>query len=119
MLKKIKRKLKMFYLMSLMLTVNALPAFADEYGIPVVTDASSLGSKIVALVQSVGMPIGGAILFLSVCLCAVDMMLYKFNPEKKSSAMTGLMYVGGGGILLGSALFIAGFLIGTGQTLSN
>lgn len=98
----------------------SLPFAAAAYaeGGPVAAvDAGALGQKIVDLVKTVGMPIGGGILFLAVCLIAIKMMLGALNPDKKANAMEGLLYVGLGGVILGGAMFIAGAILGIGGKL--
>jgi hypothetical protein len=92
-------------------------ASAADYGGIDVTDGGSLGTKIVEVVQAVGMPIGGGLLFLSVVAVAIMMMTSAFKPDKKASAMSALGYVAGGGIILGAAMFIAGALLGIGEKL--
>lgn len=95
------------------------PAYAanSDYGGLQVTDGGTLGQKIIQVVQTVGMPIGGGLLFLSVVAVAIIMMTSAFKPDKKASAMGALGYVAGGGIILGAAMFIAGALLGIGEKL--
>jgi len=95
-----------------------LPAAAEGKNMPVeVQDAASFGEKLVEVFKAVGIPVGGAILFISVCIIAVNMMMYGINPEKKASAMSGLLWVAAGGALLGGAMFIAGAILGIGERL--
>jgi len=89
-------------------------AFADDYTIDPKTGAE-LGNKIKELVTTVGMPVGGAILFLAVAFVAIQLMLSGGKAEKRAETMSGLMYVAVGGILLGGALFFAGALLGIGS----
>ncbi|MTI84404.1 MAG: hypothetical protein FH756_10965 [Firmicutes bacterium] len=107
---KISPTLSLFFL-------TAKSANAANYGGIDVTDGGSLGTKIVEVVQQVGMPIGGGLLFLSVVAVAIMMMTSAFKPDKKASAMGALGYVAGGGIILGAAMFIAGALLGIGEKL--
>lgn len=87
------------------------------YAVEVQT-ATGLGERIVGLIQSVGMPLGGAFLLLAVVIIAVKLALASTGVSgKKEDAMQGLMYVAIGGIILGGALFITGALLGIGQGL--
>ncbi|RJO62789.1 MAG: hypothetical protein C4542_02175 [Dehalococcoidia bacterium] len=98
--------------------VLTMPFAAAAYAEPVTpVDATTLGDKIAEIVKTIGMPLGGAILFLAVCLIAIKMMLSGINPDRKADAMSGLFYVGLGGIILGAAMFVAGAILGIGQKL--
>jgi hypothetical protein len=91
-------------------------AFADEFTIDTKTGID-LGNKIKELVTTVGMPVGGAILFLAVAFIAVQLMLSSMHgqSQKRAEVMGGLGYVAIGGILLGGALFFAGVILGAGS----
>lgn len=114
-------RIKAVYYALVIFTVNlifALPAYADDNEIPDV-DPGSFAGKIIGLIKDIGMPIGGAILFVSVCLIAVKLMISGFSSDarSRSEAMGGLIWVAGGGIILGAAMFLAGFFLGIGEKL--
>jgi len=88
-----------------------------ESSVPINVSPETFGQTIVELVQKIGMPIGGAVLFLSICFVAIKIMTSAFNPDKKISAWEGLYQVAIGGIILGGALFLAGFFLGIGDQL--
>lgn len=99
-------------------TASRRAALAQEY--PIETqDATSLGTSIVELIKSVGMPIGGAFLLLGVVVIAVRFVLISIGSGKREEAMQNLLYVAIGGIVLGAALFISGALLGIGQSLGE
>jgi hypothetical protein len=77
---------------------------------------SSIASSIVTAIQEVGMPLGGALLLLSVIITAVQIIISRFNPGQRENAMSNLWYVGLGGILLGGALFFASLFYNIGGT---
>ena len=82
--------------------------------------SSDLPNALVNLINTVGMPLGSAVLFLSVVIVAIEIMISSKNPQKRGDAMQGLLYVGIGGIVLGAALFITGALMGMGtEGLAN
>ncbi|MGB9825898.1 MAG: hypothetical protein ACPLRU_04420 [Desulfofundulus sp.] len=92
----------------------AVPATAAEVK-PLTPE--TLTEKIIDLVQKVGMPVGGALLFLSVCVAAIELIMARGRPEKRAETMTGLLYIAIGGIILGGALFFAGVFLGIGQNV--
>ncbi|NPV74299.1 MAG: hypothetical protein HPY89_11115 [Pelotomaculum sp.] len=89
------------------------PAFAE------ITpgDPKQLSEKIIKLVQDVGMPVGGALLFLAICVGGIELMLSRGKPEKRAETMSGLLYIAIGGIILGGALFFAGVFLGIGKNI--
>ena len=100
---------------SLLVFVSSVASAQESYGGVALKDPATLGEKVTDIVRDVGMPLGGAVLFFSVCAVAIQIMLSRINPEKRSEAMSGLMYVVLGGALLGGAMFIAGAILGLGQ----
>lgn len=80
---------------------------------------SSLATNIASAIQAVGMPLGGAVLLFSVVITAVQIIISRFNPGQRESAMSNLWYVGLGGILLGGALFFASLFFNIGGTYFN
>jgi hypothetical protein len=109
-----KLKLLKISVMSFVYTLGVPAALAA----PVESqDPSAFGEKLVEVFKAIGMPVGGAILFISVCIVAVNMMIHGVNPDKRANAMSGLLWVAGGGIILGAAMFIAGVILGTGEQL--
>ena len=106
----------LFVLSSLLsVFVSSMASAEESYGGVALKDPATLGEKVTDIVRDVGMPLGGAVLFFSVCAVAVQIMLSRINPERRSEAMSGLMYVVLGGALLGGAMFIAGAILGLGQ----
>nr|WP_243137636.1 hypothetical protein [Desulfofundulus thermobenzoicus] len=91
----------------------AVPAFAELQS----QDPSQLTNRIIDLVNKVGVPVGGALLFLSVCVAAIELIMSRGRPEKRAETMSGLLYVAIGGILLGGALFFAGVFFGIGKNV--
>lgn len=91
----------------------AAPAFAEVEA----KDPKQLTDKIVDLVNQVGVPVGGALLFLSVCVAAIELIMARGRPEKRAETMTGLLYIAIGGIILGGALFFAGAFLGIGKNI--
>lgn len=112
-----KRVKNLFLYAYVMFFCALLPSMAcaeGEFPIDIRTGAD-LGNKIKELVTNVGMPIGGAILFLAVVIVAVKLMLSGGKAQERAETMSGLMYVAIGGVLLGGALFFAGVILGIGS----
>ncbi|MTI80057.1 MAG: hypothetical protein FH758_04090 [Firmicutes bacterium] len=112
-------KLKVVSTMLATNLVLANTALAEDYGGIGTKDASSLGETITTLVKDIGMPVGGGILFFSVCIIAIKLMVTSGNAKKRAETMEGFMYLGIGGTLLGGAIFIAGALLGIGESLGS
>lgn len=105
------------FLASISLAVPQAFATLSGSGSLQVQDASSLATKLEQLVNSVGIPVGGGILLISVCVAAIELMIARGRPEKRAETMSGLIYIAIGGILLGGALFFAGLFFGIGRSV--
>jgi hypothetical protein len=114
-LEKVNHKL-LFLWTTVMCWLWATPMAMATDPLPVVT-GSDLTDKIKNLVQEIGIPVGSSILFLTVCIVAVQLMLTQNNPQKRADTMSGLLYIAIGGILLGGALFFAGVFYGVGKEI--
>jgi hypothetical protein len=90
-------------------------AVADDFGQVQVKTPDTFTNSFFTLLTKYGMPLGGAILLLSMILIGVRIMLSAINPRQKAEAMEALLYVIIGGIILGGALFFAGLAVGIGQ----
>ena len=110
MLKRIKMRLVLIYT-SIMVFMCTLPALA---GIEVQT-AETFQDKLIGVVEAYGIPIGGGILLICVCVLGIKMMTGSFNSQKREETMGAFPYVIGGAVLFGGGLFFAGILLGIGQ----
>jgi hypothetical protein len=79
-------------------------------------DYNALFNSLSDLLTGYGIPIGGAILFASVCWVAVQIITSRFNPGRRESAVNNLLYVGAGGIIFGGVMFFASLALGIAQT---
>lgn len=79
----------------------------------------SFVTKVRDLLVQVGMPIGSVVLVGSLIVVAAKLMTAHGSAGKKAEAMEGLFNVALGGVVLGGALFIAGFLLGVGKWLTK
>jgi len=109
-LKRIKMRLVLIYT-SIMVFMCTLPALA---GIEVQT-AETFQDKLIGVVEAYGIPIGGGILLICVCVLGIKMMTGSFNSQKREETMGAFPYVIGGAVLFGGGLFFAGILLGIGQ----
>lgn len=82
-------------------------------------EPEAFADKLVDLVQSLGVPVGGAILLLSVVILTVRVMLAQGRPEKMAETMQGFGWLCVAGAILGAAVFIAGVILGIGQRLGS
>ena len=79
-------------------------------------DYNALYTSLSDLLTCYGVPIGGAILFASVCWVAIQIITSRLNPGRRESAVSNLLYVGAGGIILGGIIFFASLVLGVAQT---
>ncbi len=79
-------------------------------------DPNALGSSLMDLLTTYGVPLGGAVLLASVCWVAVQLITTRFNPGKRENALDNLMYVGAGGVIFGSVVFFASLILGIART---
>jgi hypothetical protein len=91
-------------------------AFAANYTIPT-QSGEDLGRRIHDLVINIGLPVGGAILLLSVAFMAVKLMLSALKSDKRAEVMEGFVPIAIGGIILGGAMFFAGVILGIGDRI--
>lgn len=115
MLKKVRSYVSALLFALFMFAAKAAFAAAN-YTIPT-QSGEDLGVKIKNLVMSVGMPVGGAILLLSVAFMAIKLMMSAFKADKKAEVMEGFMPIAIGGIILGGAMFFAGVILGIGSNI--
>lgn len=92
------------------------PAYADK--ISDVT-ADQVNEKIFGLIQPMMRPLGAIIIFVAIAITAVKIIITANNPEERARAMSALPYILGGGLLLGGAALIAGFVMGQYSTLGG
>jgi hypothetical protein len=86
-------------------------ACADTAGITEQT-ADTVGEKIVDIASEIIMPLGSAVIFISIAIAAFKIITTSNKPEDRASAIGSLPYILGGGLLLGGAMVAAGFVIG-------
>ncbi|MFU0783844.1 MAG: hypothetical protein ACFWT2_12280 [Thermoanaerobacterium thermosaccharolyticum] len=126
MLKKVIARISAF-LTSLYVSiqVGTIKALAAQDGTTdIKADVSSVTNNIENSIKAVAMPIGGLLIFLSVVLVAIRIIVSHYNPNKRSEALGGLMWVALGSAILGASFLIAGWIIsvttgGTGSLLTK
>jgi len=71
-----------------------------------------VGSKVVDVVKEITIPLGSAVIFISVVISAFKLIATAGKPEERGKVISSLPYIIGGGIALGGAILIAGWIIG-------
>ena len=74
--------------------------------------ADEVATKVVDLVKGITTPLGSAIIFISIVVVAFKIIATANKPEERAKAMGSIPYILGGGLMLGLALMLAGFVIG-------
>jgi hypothetical protein len=74
--------------------------------------ADEVATKVVDLVKGITTPLGSAIIFVSIVVVAFKIIATANKPEERAKAMGSIPYILGGGLMLGLALMLAGFVIG-------
>lgn len=93
------------------LAAQAPVALAETAGISQKT-ADEVATKVVDLVKDITMPLGSAIIFVAIVIVAFKIIATANKPEERAKAMGSIPYILGGGLMLGLALMLAGFVIG-------
>lgn len=96
-------------------TVNILAlksaALAQTSGISQKT-AEEVSTKVVELVKGVTIPLGSALIFIAIVVSAFKIIASASKPEERAKALGSMPYILGGGLLLGGAFVVAGWIIG-------
>jgi hypothetical protein len=71
--------------------------------------------KVVDVIMEVSGPIGFVFILGGVVLIALKLMAQHNNPNKRSEVISGLPWIAGGSILLGTALTVANIIFQLGQ----
>lgn len=74
--------------------------------------ADEVAKKVVDITKEITVPLGSAIIFISIVVVAFKIIATANKPEERAKAMGSIPYILGGGVLLGLALMLAGFIIG-------
>lgn len=74
--------------------------------------ANDVATKVVNLVNDITKPLGSAIIFISIVVVAFKIIATANKPEERAKAMGSIPYILGGGIMLGLATMLAGWIIG-------
>lgn len=109
MLKKI-RNVVLLVMAVLFTSVGTAGATGTE-GIDTVTPAEVF-NRLRNVVDDVLTPLGGFLIFLSVVFVAFKLITTANKPQERADALASLPYIAGGGILLGAALLLTGFILG-------
>ncbi len=82
--------------------------------------AEDTASSLVTLVKDSIQPLGALIILVAIVIAAVKIIITANKPEERAKAMESLPYILVGGVLLGGAMLISGFVVGLmGQAGGN
>ncbi len=110
-----KRKtLAVILLVMFLATLSAPVAFAAG---PPALSADDLGNKVTNLVQTVAKPLGGAVIFATLVFAFFRLAVTANNPQERAKTVQSLGYIVVAGVGIGAAIFIAGFIMGLGNSL--
>ena len=74
--------------------------------------AEDVASKLVKLLNDIIQPLGAFVIFTAVAWTAFQIVTTANRPEERARVMGGIPYILGGGVLLGGAMLVAGFVVG-------
>lgn len=112
-MKKIINKIKLAVLTVTIFIFNTVTAYADG---PISAESpDQVSNKIYQNLSPVIKSFGGLAVFLGVVAVGFSLIASHKNAQRRSDAMTSMLYIGGGAIVLGAASLIAGFMWGLGQ----
>lgn len=111
-----KKMVRILSLVLIILSLIAVVAYADgENNFPGGSNTDRVAGQIQKTVyeklSGPAITFGGLAAFIGVVMCGFEMIFSKFNPEKRGSAMSSIVWVGGGLLVIGLAGLIAGFLM--------
>ncbi|MDR9785770.1 MAG: hypothetical protein RJR37_00545 [Peptococcaceae bacterium MAG4] len=87
-------------------------AWAEETAGISTKTANEVGQKVVDVVRDITMPLGSAVIFVSVVVVAFKLITKANNPEERGRVIGSIPYIIGGGFALGGAILIAGWIVG-------
>lgn len=100
----------------LMTAPVALAVEGDIAGVNTV-QPSEFANKLRELAVNVGTPVGAAVLVGCLIIVALKFMTSGGNDRKRQEALEGLTSVAIGGAILGATMFLAGVILGIGDSL--
>lgn len=74
--------------------------------------AQEVGQRVVDIVRDVTFPLGSAVIFISVVVTAFKLIATAGKPEERGKVVGSIPYIIGGGLLLGGAILVAGWIVG-------
>jgi len=115
-----KRKtLAIILLVVFLVALSAPAAFAANNAGPSAASPSAdeLGNKITKLVQDIGKPLGAAVIFATLVFAFFRLAVTANNPQERAKTIQSLGYIVVAGVGIGGAMFLAGFIMGLGNSL--
>lgn len=112
MLKKVRRKIGGITMACgawMAVAATRMPVFAAGV---VETRPEEVANKVVDTLNSVLMPIGGVVIFVTIVIASFKIITTANKPQERAEAMTSLPYIVFGGIMLGAALMASGLVYG-------
>ncbi|KJS10662.1 MAG: hypothetical protein VR67_17410 [Peptococcaceae bacterium BRH_c8a] len=111
MLNKIKKILGRTVVTVTMWCIMAQAVFADTTSISEKT-ADDVSGSIIGLVSSITKPLGAVVIFCAILICGFKIVATANQPRERAEALGAMPYILGGGLLIGGALLVAGFVMG-------
>ncbi|OPJ59760.1 hypothetical protein [Clostridium oryzae] len=129
MLQKLKMNstfIRILFITTIFIMIFSVNAFAGDKdkndkdtgsGSTVVTtqSANQVATKAINSMKPILLSFGGVCVFAGVAMIGFKLIFAHNNPDKRISAMSGLLYIGIGAFMLGGCMMVAGFFWGLGQ----
>lgn len=74
--------------------------------------AEEVSGSFIALASSLAKPLGGALIFVSILYCGAKIVATANKPRERAEALGAIPYIFGGGLVIGGAIILAGFIMG-------
>jgi len=73
--------------------------------------ADETAQHLVQLIAGVIQPIGALLIFGMICYAGFKLVVTANKPDERAEVLVSLPYIAGGGVILGSVMLLAGFVI--------
>lgn len=108
---RIKRVVAFVFFMLPALTLNTVVALAEGESVIPTGQINTVMQNIKNAISAIAMPIGSLCILASVILVGIRIIVMHYNPVGRSAALTSLLWVAVGSLVLGLAILITGGII--------
>lgn len=100
---------------TILLAMSTSALAADEI---VSVEAADMNNKVMGLIEEYLTPFGGMVIFVMLIIVGFKLLITSGKPQARAEVMQSFPYIIIGGMVIGGAALIAGFIIGAGTSLN-